>query len=59
MKIEFLNVRIEGFLSIGRAEVNLKNRGFTLISGVNNNILDNASSNGSGKSALLGSIIWA
>ena len=59
MKIEFLNVRIEGFLSIGSAEVNLKNRGFTLISGVNNNILDNASSNGSGKSALLGSIIWA
>ena len=59
MKIEFLNVRIEGFLSIGSAEVNLKNRGFTLISGINNNILDNASSNGSGKSALLGSIIWA
>lgn len=59
MKIEFISVDIEGFLSIDKARVDLRNKGFTLIKGINNNTSDNASSNGSGKSALLGSVVWA
>ena len=40
MKIKFQNVKIENFLSIGNAEVDLEDRGYCLITGVNNNPSD-------------------
>ena len=59
MKIKFQNVKIENFLSIGNAEVDLEDRGYCLITGVNNNPSDMAKSNGSGKSSIIEAICWA
>lgn len=59
MLIKFKEVSIKNFLAIGQATVELSNRGFTLISGRNNNITDNAQSNGAGKSSIICAIVWA
>lgn len=59
MKITFQSIKIENFLSIGKAEYKFDNSGFILVSGKNENIVDNAVSNGSGKSSLFDAIIWA
>lgn len=59
MNIKFKKVKINNFLSIGNAEVELSDNGFTLINGINKCTDDNASSNGSGKSSIIDSIIWA
>ena len=59
MKIRFKHVTIDNFLSIGHAEVDLENRGYTLINGINNCIVDNASSNGAGKSSITNAIFFA
>ena len=59
MKIKFQNVKIENFLSIGNAEIDLEDRGYCLITGINNNPKDSAKSNGSGKSSLIEAICWA
>jgi len=59
MKIVFENIKIHNFLSLGDAEVKLNNRGYVLISGINNNPSDNARSNGSGKSSIAEAIVWA
>ena len=59
MKLVFHKIIIENFLSIGYAEINLQDRGFTLVNGVNNNPLDSALSNGSGKSTIFEAISWA
>lgn len=59
MNIIFKKVSIFNFLSFGSAEVALDDRGFVLVNGINEHIEDNAKSNGSGKSALWDSIIWA
>ena len=59
MKLVFKKVKIENFLSIGEAEIDLANRGYTLVQGVNNNPTDMAKSNGSGKSSLLSSVVFA
>lgn len=58
MKVTFNNIKITGFLSIGEAEVDLTRSGYVLISGKNNNPVDHALSNGSGKSSLLNAICW-
>lgn len=58
MNIKFNNMIIHGFMSFGDAEINLSNNGFILISGKNNNPVDNASSNGSGKSSIFEAISW-
>ena len=58
MKLILKSVKIENFLSIGEAEVNLQDRGYCLINGINNNPKDNAKSNGSGKSSIVDSIVW-
>ena len=52
MIISFKKVIAHNFLSLGDVELKLDNQGYTLISGINNNPTDNASSNGSGKSAM-------
>lgn len=58
MNIKFLDIHIRGFLSIGEAQVKLENQGFTLISGVNNCLTDNAKSNGVGKSSISEAIVY-
>ena len=58
MKIIFSKVDISNFMSIGEASVDLIDRGYTLVTGVNNNPHDMATSNGSGKSSLLEAIVW-
>ena len=58
MNIKFNNMIIHGFMSFGDAEINLSNNGFILILGKNNNPVDNASSNGSGKSSIFEAISW-
>lgn len=58
MKIEFESVKIENFFSLGNVELDLSDRGYTLISGINKNPADNAKSNGSGKSSAFNAIVW-
>lgn len=58
MLIKFKNLKLHNFLSFGDAELNLENLGYTLVCGVNNNITDNALSNGSGKSSIWEAISW-
>ena len=49
MQVKFNKVIIEGFQSIGHIELDLCDRGFTIVSGINNCKDDNAKNNGSGK----------
>ena len=59
MKLILKNIKIENFLSLGNANVDLNDKGYCLINGVNNNPDDNAKSNGAGKSSLIEAICWA
>lgn len=59
MKLKFHKIIIENFLSIGNAEINLEDRGYCLITGINNNPNDAAKSNGSGKSSIMEAICYA
>jgi hypothetical protein len=58
MHIVFKNIKIKNFMSIGYGEVDLDNQGYVSINGINNNKDDNAKSNGSGKSAIIESIVF-
>lgn len=58
MRIKFQNIKIENFLSIGEMQLDLSNKGYTLVKGENFNQKDNSSSNGSGKSSLWEAITW-
>ena len=58
MKIIFNSIKIENFLSIGNAEISLKDRGYCLVNGINKNPNDSAKSNGSGKSSIFEAIAW-
>jgi len=58
MKISLQKLVIHNFLSIGDVELNLANRGCSLIEGRNNNPADGAFSNGSGKSSLWNALCW-
>jgi DNA repair exonuclease SbcCD ATPase subunit len=57
MKLDFEGIEIRSFLSIGSAELNFKNRGFTRVQGINN-YEPKLDSNGSGKSAIFEAILW-
>lgn len=59
MKLKFQKLIIDNFLSFGHAEINLEDRGFTLIEGVNRNPKDAAKSNGSGKSSIFNALCFA
>ena len=50
---------MNNFLSFGKAELDLTDKGFCLVSGRNNNPRDNALSNGSGKSSWGSAICYA
>ena len=58
MNINFDRIIISNFLSIGQADIDLKDNGYVLVKGVNNHIEDSALSNGSGKSTVFEAIIW-
>lgn len=58
MKINFKQITINNFMSIGQGKISLENRGYTLIEGVNNNLKDNALSNGSGKSSCFNALCY-
>ena len=58
MLIKFKHLIIENFLSFGYSELDLNDRGYTLIEGINKNPVDNASSNGSGKSTIADAICY-
>lgn len=58
MNIKFNRIKISNFLSIGETDIDLKDKGFVLVKGVNNNVEDVALSNGSGKSTIFEAIIW-
>lgn len=59
MRINFKNLIIDNFLSIGHGEITLEGKGYTLIEGINNNVSDNATSNGSGKSSIFNALCFA
>ena len=58
MNIEFENLSIESFMSIGKASINFDDKGYILIEGINNCPQDSASSNGSGKSSIWEALVW-
>lgn len=59
MRIEFRHIDIEGFMSIGKASIDLTDNGLVLVSGINTNPSDNSQSNGSGKSSIFEAIFYA
>lgn len=59
MHIEFQKVTLHNFISFGHSELTFGDDGFIKVSGVNENIDDLATSNGSGKSSLWEAIVWA
>ena len=58
MKINFKQIHISNFLSIGDAVIELDDCGYTLVNGINQNPDDLAKSNGSGKSTIFEAISW-
>nr|DAP55309.1 MAG TPA: STRUCTURAL MAINTENANCE OF CHROMOSOMES PROTEIN [Caudoviricetes sp.] len=58
MNINFDKIIISNFLSIGQADIDLKDNGYVLVKGVNKYTEDSAISNGSGKSTVFEAIIW-
>ena len=59
MNIFFEKIHLNGFMSFNDAEISLSEPGYINVLGINNNPLDNALSNGSGKSSIWEAIIWA
>ena len=59
MLIKFKNLTIHNFLSYGHCELDLTDKHYCLVSGVNNDPRDNAASNGAGKSTWGSAICWA
>lgn len=59
MHINFKHLKIHGFLSLGDVDLDLNNKNYCLIKGINNNPNDDASSNGSGKSSIFNALCWA
>lgn len=57
MNLKFKHINIKEFLSVGEIEINLQNRGLSLVRGINN-YEPKLESNGSGKSSIFDSIVW-
>lgn len=56
--IHFNTIELNNFMSYEHVLFNLDRNGYILVSGSNNNVLDNAKSNGSGKSSLFSALCW-
>lgn len=59
MILNFKKLIIHNFLSYGHAELDLTNKHYCLVTGENKSLLDNATSNGAGKSSWSSAICWA
>lgn len=59
MRCIFNRVTLHNFLSFGDAIIELRNKGYCLVTGKNTNPSDRALSNGAGKSTIVSSICWA
>lgn len=59
MYIRFKKVLIHNFLSFADEEVSLEDLGYTVVTGKNNRKVDNAISNGSGKSTIFNAVCYA
>lgn len=59
INIKFKKVTLHNFLCFDHSEVVLENLGYTIVSGKNNRVIDNATSNGSGKSSIFNAISYA
>ena len=59
MRVEFLNLHIHHFLSFDDSRIDLNNKGYCLIKGINKNPKDAARSNGAGKSTIANAISFA
>lgn len=59
MHIEFKKLILHNFISFGHSELLFLDDGFIRVTGINENPLDNAGSNGSGKSSLWEALIWS
>lgn len=59
MILNFKKVIIHNFLSYGHAEIDLTDKHYCLVTGQNNALSDNATSNGAGKSSWSSAICWA
>ena len=59
MIINFKRIKFSNFFSFKYADIDLTNRGYTIVKGVNNNPIDNPQSNGSGKSSIWEAISYA
>lgn len=57
MNLQFKHISIKEFLSVGEIDIDLQNRGLSLVRGINN-YEPKLESNGSGKSSIFDSIIW-
>ena len=58
MFLKFKRIRLVNFLSFGDEIIDLNNPGYTIVKGLNINPIDNASSNGSGKSSIWEALSW-
>jgi len=59
MHIDFRRLVLHNFISFGHSELTFGDDGFIKVSGVNENVEDLATSNGSGKSSIWEGIVWA
>ena len=59
MHIDFKRLILHNFMSFGDADIRFEDDGFIKVSGRNENPLDNAGSNGSGKSSIWEALVWA
>lgn len=59
LNIKFNSVTIHHFMSYDHAEIDLRDKGYCLVRGVNNNPLDSSKSNGAGKSTTFNAISYA
>lgn len=58
VRIEFKDLQIKNFKSIGEASIDLQSQGIVKVLGINE-YEDNAASNGSGKSSIFMALFWA
>lgn len=58
MHINFTSIKLHNFLSFADATIDFDKKGFIMVSGTNLNPVDNAQSNGSGKSSIWEAISW-
>lgn len=59
MNIRFKRIIMNNFLCFQHEELELENLGYAIVSGINNYKIDNAKSNGSGKSSVFNAISYA